>query len=112
MLNFQPAQAVNVSTWNTSLSTSAFHSSYHPLPEIQDFISDLIDEHPDLMELVSIGRTAEQREMTALKISDAKKSIPDGKNGASLRQKGAVVIMGAQHAREVWFPRGHPGYPL
>ena len=104
MPDFQAVQAVSATTWNTSFSTSAFHSSYHPLPEIQDFISGLVDEYPDLIELVSIGRTAEQREMTVLKISDDEKSAPDGKNRASLRRKGAVVIVGAQHAREVRFP--------
>ena len=104
MLDFQPAQAVNPTAWNTSFSNSTFHSSYHPLPEIQDFISDLAKEHPDLMELVSIGRTAEQREMTVLKISNTLSSAPNRKNGASLRNKGSVVIMGAQHAREVRIP--------
>jgi extracellular matrix protein 14 len=100
MLDFQPAQTVNPTAWNTSFSTSTFHSSYHPLSEIQDFISDLAKEHPDLMEVISIGRTSEQREMTVLKISNPANSMPNQKNGASLRNKGSVVIMGAQHARE------------
>jgi len=99
VLDSKPSQAVNVTDWNTSFSNSTFHSSYHPLPEIQDFIFALADEHPDLMEVISIGRTAEQREMAALKISN-KTPPPGGKNSASARQKGAVVIMGAQHARE------------
>jgi len=97
----------NTSGWNTSFSTSTFHSSYHPLPEIQDFIFDLADEHPDLIEVVSIGRTSEQREMAVLKISN-KTLAPGGEDAASTRQKSAVVILGAQHAREVRFPRGHP----
>ena len=104
MLDSQPAQAVNLTTWNMSFSDSAFHSSYHPLSEIQDFVSDLAEEYPDLVELVNIGRTSEQREMTAIKISNTQKSVPDGKGEASLRHKGTVVIMGAQHAREVSIP--------
>ena len=107
MLDSQPPQAVGPTTWNTSFSDSAFHSSYHPLSEIQVFISDLARDHSDLMELISIGRTAEQREMTVLKISNTPKSEP---NGTSLRRKGAVVVVGAQHAREVWIPRGYPGH--
>jgi hypothetical protein len=90
-----------------SFSNSTFHSSYHPLSEIEVFISDLAKEHPDLVETISIGRTGEQREMTAVKISDSTKSAPGGKNGASLKAKGTVVIIGAQHAREVCFPRGY-----
>lgn len=107
MLDFRPTQAVDPTAWNTSFPTSTFHSSYHPLPEIQDFVSDLAKEYPDLMEVISIGRTSEQREMTVLKISN---TVPDQKNEASLRHKGSVVIVGAQHAREVRNPRGYPGH--
>ena len=57
------------------------------------------------MEVVSIGRTSEQREMAVLKISN-KTLVPSGGDTASARQKSAVVILGAQHAREVRFPRG------
>lgn len=92
-----------------TFSDSTFHLSYHPLPEIEAFISDLAKEHPGLVELVSIGRTGEQREMTAVKISDASKSVPGGKNGASLKPKGTMVIIGAQHAREVRFLQGYLG---
>jgi len=98
--DFDPV-GVDATAWNMSFTASTFHSSYHPFSEIQDFISELAREHPDLIELVNIGRTAEQREMTALKISNTERSFPSGKNGAPLRHKGAVVIMGAQHAREV-----------
>jgi len=101
MPDSQPPQTVNPTTWNTSFSTSPFHSSYHPLSEIRDFISDLARDHSDLIEVLSIGRTAEQRDMTVLKISNTPKSEP---GGASLGHKGAVVIVGAQHAREVWIP--------
>lgn len=104
MLDSRPAQAVNPTAWNTSFSTSIFHSSYHPLPEIQDFVSDLANEYSDLIELLSIGRSAEQREITVLKISNTKKPEPDWKDGESFRPKGSVVIIGAQHAREVWIP--------
>ena len=107
MLDSQPPQTVNPTTWNTSFSDSAFHSSYHPLSEIQDFISDLARDHPDLIEVESIGRTSEQREMMVLKISNTPKTEP---NGTAWRRKGAVVITGAQHAREVWIPRGYPSH--
>lgn len=87
-----------------TFSNSTFHSSYHSLSEIENFISGLAKEHPDLVELISIGRTGEQREMTVVKISDTTRAVPHGKNGASLKPKGAMVIVGAQHAREVCFP--------
>jgi len=60
----------------------------------------LAKEHSDLVELISIGRTSEQREMTVVKISDEKKSVPGKTNGEPLKSKGAVVMIGAQHARE------------
>lgn len=110
MLDFESGQAANETAWNMSFSTSTFHSSYHPLPEIQEFVSALANEHPDLVEVVNIGSTGEQREMTALKISNTPKPVLGQKNGASARQKGAVVIMGAQHAREVRFLRGDLGH--
>ena len=90
-----------------SFPNSTFHSSYHLLPEIETFISDLAKEHPDLVELISIGRTSEQREMTVVKISNTNSSVPSEKSGPSLRSKGAMVIIGAQHAREVCYPRGY-----
>ncbi|KAF9787846.1 peptidase M14 [Thelephora terrestris] len=103
VLDFGPAQTANPpnsQSWDMSFSTSTFHSSYHPLPEIERFISDLAKEHPNLVELISIGRTTEQREMTVVKISADEKSAPGQKNEEPLKSKGAVVIIGAQHARE------------
>lgn len=90
-----------------TFSNSTFHSSYHPLREVDTFISDLAKGHPDLVELITIGRTAEQREMTAVKISSTKKTVTGGENEAPLKPKGTMVFVGAQHAREVCFPRGH-----
>jgi hypothetical protein len=101
--DFEPTQTSNLTGWDMTFSNSTFHSAYHPLPEIEGFISDLAKEHPDLVELISIGRTSEQREMTALKIAEPEESVPGGENGTSLRSKRAVVIVGAQHAREVCF---------
>jgi hypothetical protein len=110
MLGLQSTRAANLTTtWNTTFSTSTFHSAYHPLPEIRDFISDLANDHPDLIELISIGHSAEQQEMTALKISDKRPALSE-KSGAPMRPKGGVVIVGAQHAREVWAPRGYLGH--
>jgi len=109
VLDFDPV-GVDVTPWNMSFTTSTFHSSYHPFSEIQDFMSELAKEHPDLIELVNIGRSAEQREMTALKISNAKRFVSNEKNGGFLRPKGAVVITGAQHAREVRVPGGYPAH--
>ena len=96
----------NLTGWDMTFSNSTFHSSYHPLPEVEAFVLKLAKEHPDLVELISIGRTSEQREMTVLKISDTNKPASGGKYEASMRSKGSVVVIGAQHAREVRFPQG------
>ena len=91
--------------WNlTSLSNSTFHATYHTLPDIEDFITNLSELHPDLVEVVSIGHTAEGREMVALEISrDKGLRKRGGSSNSDLAKKVGFVITGAQHAREVGF---------
>lgn len=93
------------STWNlTSLSNSTFHATYHTLPDIENFTSQLAELHPDLVKLVSIGHSAEGREMIALEVSKDKafQKRDGGVSGSELNaKKVGFVITGAQHAREV-----------
>ncbi|KAF9811509.1 hypothetical protein IEO21_06560 [Rhodonia placenta] len=81
------------SSWNlTSLSNSTFHSVYHPLEEIEEFVEAMAILYPDIVQLVNIGHSAEGREMVAMRISKG--------SGGSLKQKAGFVVTGAQHARE------------
>ncbi|KIM38505.1 hypothetical protein M413DRAFT_447732 [Hebeloma cylindrosporum] len=101
------------SEWNlTSLINTTFHESYHPLYEINSFINQLSNAYPNITRLVSLGHTAEGREMTALSISTGpyKPQNEGGKKkkrkkqrktpGAKDGMKMGFVIIGAQHARE------------
>lgn len=54
-------------------------------------MQQLAEEHPDLVELIKLGRTSEGRDIIGLNIS---------KKGGK-RRKRRMVIQGAQHAREV-----------
>ncbi|TFY63501.1 hypothetical protein EVJ58_g3211 [Rhodofomes roseus] len=85
-------QASDPSSWNlTSLANTTFHSEYHPLDEIEDFVQVMAGMYPDLVQLVNIGHSAEGREMAAMRIS---------KPGTKTKVKPGFVLTGAQHARE------------
>jgi len=78
----------NAFDWH--LNTS-FYDAYHPLEQVEQFISGLSSQFPKLVETVAIGRSAEQRDILAIKVSNP---------ATSLRRKKTIVLMGAQHARE------------
>ncbi|KAF9472375.1 peptidase M14 [Pholiota conissans] len=101
--------------WNiTSLDNTTFHETYHPLEEVQTFIQQLADAHPNITRLINLGQSAEGRPMQGLTISTgpyneselerygrrkgAKKTKkkPTAHDGRKL----GFVIVGAQHARE------------
>jgi hypothetical protein len=86
--------------WNlTSLENSTFHSAYHPLFEIDEFMYQLQAEHPDLVRLVPLGHTGQGREMVGMTISREENKPPGAR--AFTAEKMSFVITGAQHAREV-----------
>ncbi|EPS95107.1 hypothetical protein FOMPIDRAFT_1038635 [Fomitopsis schrenkii] len=80
------------SSWNlSSLANTTFHSEYHPLHEIEDFVRAMANMFPELVQVAYIGHSAEGREMTALRIS---------KPNPKAKAKPGFVLTGAQHARE------------
>lgn len=89
--------------WNlTSLQNSTYHSMYHPLYEIDNFMEDLAVTYPELVQLVNIGHSAEGREMLAMRISKPPSAAgEDEKAHAEHVNKLGFVVSGAQHAREV-----------
>jgi len=84
--------------WNlVSLTNSTFHEDYHPLQDIDRFVDELLELHPDLVTRTDIGHTSEGREMFALTISRAKVNAAKAADHA---KKTGFVLTGAQHARE------------
>lgn len=87
--------------WNlTTLENSTFHAEYHPLYEIDEFITQLAASYPNEAHVVRLGHTGEGREMLGLTLSRSTTKS----NGNDLKGKShklGFVITGAQHAREV-----------
>ena len=85
------------------MENTTFHESYHPLSQIEDFMRELADTYPQTASLISIGRSAEGRDIFALTIS-AEEIVEDFGERKTLgrqREKLGFVIQGAQHVREV-----------
>jgi hypothetical protein len=90
---------VSRTDWNlTSLENSTFHSAYHPLFEIDHFMTEIAGLYPDIVTLQLLGQSGEGRPMWGLSISRK-----DGVVGAREKRmtKFGFLITGAQHAREV-----------
>lgn len=65
---------------------------YHSFAEVEEELTQVAKEHPEIVKKVSLGKTAEGRDIWALKISsDAQGNTSD---------KSGVVITGCHHARE------------
>ncbi|KAL9709685.1 hypothetical protein Ac2012v2_007425 [Leucoagaricus gongylophorus] len=97
------AQPVAYSTvnanWNLpSFANSTYHGNYHPLYEIDEFIQEVAELNPNLVQLHRIGHSAEGREMIAITLSAP--STNPTKRGLPGPGKLGFVIVGAQHARE------------
>lgn len=91
-----PSPGALPSKWNlTSLENSTYHSSYHPLWEVDAFIHELARLYPETASVFELGHSAEGREMWGLKISRQSSA------NESATPKLGFVITGAQHAREV-----------
>ncbi|KAI0826569.1 hypothetical protein BC628DRAFT_1536503 [Trametes gibbosa] len=82
-----------------TLSNSTYHTVYHPLYEIEEFMETMAKTYPHLVKLVNLGHTAEQREMLGMHISKSDEELrKSGRDSVSKRV--GFVITGAQHARE------------
>jgi Zinc carboxypeptidase len=98
-----------------SPSNATFHSQYHPLDEINTFVRDLADAHPQQVSIIPLGHSGEGREMFALEITsggsaghvshDPNSQVVFDKKGKQSNAKArcGFLITGAQHAREVYF---------
>jgi extracellular matrix protein 14 len=56
------------SSWNLSELASEFHSEYHCLEEIMEFVNELSETYPCLVEVIRIGHSSEGREIIGIKI--------------------------------------------
>jgi len=95
------------------VQNSTFHDVYHPLEEVQTFLTQLAATFPESARLSKFGHSAEGRSVIALTISSG--GYVDKKKGDGSKQrkrkktrpplqegeKLGIVIVGAQHAREV-----------
>jgi hypothetical protein len=96
----------------SSLENTTFHDSYHPLSQIEFFMKELVDAHPETARLINLGRSAEGRDVLGLTIStgnddDSEEDIvgkkrKKKKGPRKQKEKLGFVIQGAQHAREVF----------
>ncbi|KAK6348224.1 putative metallocarboxypeptidase ecm14 [Orbilia javanica] len=75
-----------------STQSEHFFSNYQPISVINPWMKLLRSLFPDHVELLSIGRTYEGREIKGLKISKSGEQRPG--------KRKAIVITGASHARE------------
>lgn len=93
-----------------SLGNSTFHSTYHPLYEIDAFLHELVELRPDIVRLVNLGHSGEGREMMGITISTDEPAFAPPRRRKGKNRKGqeeevppklGFVVVGAQHAREV-----------
>ncbi|KAF8193592.1 hypothetical protein K438DRAFT_2017699 [Mycena galopus ATCC 62051] len=76
--------------WNlASLENTTFHADYHRQSEVDSFIGEMARLHPDLVTVLQLGHSAEEREMFGMKISAPANTTKLG-----------FIILGPQHARE------------
>lgn len=72
-----------------SINTSSYH--YFTYQEMTEFLQNLEENHSDIMQLVSIGKTFEGRDIWMVKISD---------NVNEKEDEPGVLFMGAHHGNE------------
>jgi hypothetical protein len=105
-------------TYNTTDLSTAFHDAYHPLSVIYDFMDELAVTYTGAVEVVTLGMSAEGREIKGIKIHKSKEAQKEvaQETGRRVRGKGRkkaamasdgeeqvqeIYIQGGQHAREV-----------
>ncbi|OBZ77987.1 hypothetical protein A0H81_01861 [Grifola frondosa] len=66
----QPPVRLSPGSWDlSSLANTTYHSSYHPLYEIEEFMQEMAEQYPGFVQLVNLGHSAEGREMFAMRLS-------------------------------------------
>lgn len=94
--HFKEEPSLNASWLLDPLGDMTFHETYHPLREIEQYIHTFAAIRPDNVKLDYIGWSTEKKPLTSLSIKHQNKK----KNKKKSNNKPAIVIMGAQHARE------------
>lgn len=90
---------------------STFHEFYHPLSDTEEFMHQLTLQFPNNTEVKRIGLSAEGRDLFALTVSKPGDYVPSDNDGRKKKKKKRphplhklnVVVVGAQHAREVGY---------
>ncbi len=65
---------------------------YHSFEDVERELAEVAQDHPDIVKRVSLGKTAEGRDIWALKISQNAQADTSHKSG--------IVVTGCHHARE------------
>ncbi|PIL27555.1 hypothetical protein GSI_10706 [Ganoderma sinense ZZ0214-1] len=100
-LSWADDMAADQTLWDISTpANTTYHTVYHPLNEIEEFMQDLATVHPDIVQLEYIGHSAEGREMIAIKLSKPPVSATNEDGHTYNAKKAGFVIAGAQHSRE------------
>jgi carboxypeptidase A4 len=82
---------VHGATASLAANDTSFFTAYHTLPELEAYLTQLVQEYPGLAELVTIGKSVEGQDINGIRIS------ADVGNAG---QKPAIVYNGLVHARE------------
>ncbi|KIM33078.1 hypothetical protein M408DRAFT_326736 [Serendipita vermifera MAFF 305830] len=82
------------SQFNLTYISDDFHSQYHSAANITRFMRSLVHTFPNHTSLFHVGHSSEGRRIVGIKIVSPE-PVPVGKKGRK-----AMVILGAQHARE------------
>jgi hypothetical protein len=83
-------QITDIADQRQLLGDSNWHSKFHSYDEIAQWMQGLADEHPDIVDLVTIGTTYQKNKILGLRITDKSVTVP----------KPAIYYDGCIHARE------------
>lgn len=72
---------------------------YHDYPELTKELHNLAEKHPNLVKLLSIGKTVEGREIWCVRFNTSQ-DVVESDDGAEMSGKPGVLFVGNHHARE------------
>lgn len=70
-------------------------SAFHNFDEMKEALDNLVESHPHIVSLFSLGKSIENRDVWGIRLS-----IDEGLTTQELNNKKAVFFMGTHHARE------------